>query len=69
MPAQLVSAEIMTMGPDQEGGQMSGNERPGPWGMGRERMPWRAGLASRRVSRESREIQKSDLPLPNDTEQ
>lgn len=35
MPAQLVSAEIMTMGPDQEGGQMSGNERPGPWGMGR----------------------------------
>lgn len=32
MPAQLVSAEIMTMGPDQEGGQMAGNERPGPWG-------------------------------------
>ena len=37
--------------------------------MGRERMPWRAGLASRRVSRESRGIQKSDLPLPKDTEQ
>ena len=32
-------------------------------------MPWRAGLASRRVSRESRGVQKSDLPLPKDTEQ
>ena len=34
MAAQLVSAEIMTMGPDQEGGQVSGNEKPGPgaWG-------------------------------------
>lgn len=46
MAAQLVSAEPTTMGPDQEGGQVSGNEKPGPWGTGREEdaLESRAGI-------------------------
>lgn len=49
MAAQLSLWKWWPPDPDQEGGKVSGNEKPGPCGMGREEDAWRAELASRTV--------------------